>query len=273
MDRLIALNKKSWNEGAEGYSAMFHSQQMMDRLTGNPDTAFHKTTLALIAQYLPDMHGKRVCVPSSGDNHAVFAFAMRGARVTSCDIAENQLDNARRAAEKYEWGRNIEYRCCDTRTLEGVQDGAYDFVYTSNGVHVWIDDLGRMYKNVERVLKKGGVYIMYEIHPFQRPFDDHMNVVKPYDLTGPFDDGNEINFAWRLMDIENAILDAGLSIKRVEEMYDEKDSDSDWPFFLSLKERLSGRKVSREEIDRMYDWHVNPIAALPNWLSIAAVKN
>jgi len=36
-----------------------------------------------------ELKGKKICVPSSGDNHVVFAFALLGAKVTSCDIAEN----------------------------------------------------------------------------------------------------------------------------------------------------------------------------------------
>lgn len=33
-------------------------------------------------------------MPSSGDNYAVFAFHLMGAIVTSCDIAERQVENS-----------------------------------------------------------------------------------------------------------------------------------------------------------------------------------
>ena len=71
-----------------------------------------------------------------------------------------------------------------------------------------------MYKNISRILKPGGVYIMYELHPFQRPFGENMKVVKPYDSTGPFEDEATVNFAWRIQDIVNPILDAGISLMR-----------------------------------------------------------
>jgi len=57
-------------------------------------------------------------------------------------------------------------------TLEGIADSEYDLVYTSNGVHVWINDLKVMYQSFYRVLREAGYYIYFETHPFIRPFDD-----------------------------------------------------------------------------------------------------
>ena len=263
-------NKASWNEGAAAYSALCHSEMIIKKIIENPANAFHRTTWEMIQKYIPDLRGKKICVPSSGDNHAVYAFAMLGASVTSCDIAENQLINAERIAREYGWDASIEFICADTMRLDGIADSAYDFVYTSNGVHVWIDDLPGMYRNIFRIMKPGGVYIMYEIHPFQRPFDDDAKIKKPYDATGPFESKAEITFGWRVMDIMNAMMDAGLTVVHIEEMFAEKNYD--WPFFISLEDKLKGVTATREEVDRMYDWHNNPMAALPNWISIVAKK-
>jgi len=263
-------NRTSWNEGAAKYSELSHSKKMMARIAEDPANAFHHTTWELIRQYVPDLRGKKICVPSSGDNHAVFAFVMLGAQVTSCDISENQLANAERIAKQYGWDHSIEFVRADTMKLEGIADGEYDFVYTSNGVHVWIDDLLGMYRSIHRVMKPGGTYIMYEIHPFLRPFDDNVKVKRPYDAVGPYETEEEVTFAWRVMDIMNAMLDAGLSVKHIEEMFAEKDYD--WPFWISYAEIANGATATREEVDRMHDWRNNPMAALPNWLSMVARK-
>ena len=264
-------NKKSWNDGAAAYSAFNHSAKFIDRIAQDPANAFHRVTWDMIKKFFPDPRGKKICVPSSGDNHAAFAFASLGASVTSCDISENQLSSAVRVAAERGWDRSIEFVRADTMRLDGVPDGAYDLVYTSNGVHVWIDDLQGMYRNIFRVMKPGGVFIMYEIHPFQRPFDEKARVIKPYDATGPFESETEITFGWRVMDIMNAITDSGLIVKRIEEMFAEKDYEQ--PFFIKYSDIASGVRATREEVDRMYDWRVNPMAALPNWISVAAVKN
>ena len=263
-------NKTSWNEGAATYSAFTHSESKMQRLIQNPAGVFHHTVWEIIRRYMPDLRGKKICVPSSGDNHAVFSFVMQGAQVTSCDIAENQLANAQRIAEQYGWDKSIEFVCADTMKLDGIADNAYDFVYTSNGVHVWIDDLPGMYRHIHRILKPGGVYIMFDIHPFQRPFDDDLNVIKSYETTGPFESENEITFGWRVMDIMNAMLDAGLAVKHIEEMEAEKDYDE--PFWIGLSDLLAGATATREEVDSMHDWRQNPAAALPTWLSLTARK-
>ena len=46
-------------------------------------------------KYIGNFTGKRILLPSSGDNHAAFAFALMGAKVTSADISERQLESAR----------------------------------------------------------------------------------------------------------------------------------------------------------------------------------
>ncbi len=267
-------NKSNWNRLAAAYSECNHSEKTIQRILENPASAFHASTWNIIGQYIPELRGKKICVPSSGDNHAVFAFASLGARVTSCDLSENQLANAERIAKAYNW--EIEFICADTMKLENIQDNEYDFVYTSNGVHVWIDDLPGMYRNIHRILKPNGVYILYEIHPFLRPFDGNsfekkqLLVKKTYDSTGPFEDESTITFAWRIQDIMNAIADSGLTIKHMEELFAEKDYE--YPFWIPYHKIMQGATATVEEIDQMHDWRINPMAALPNWMCIVARK-
>ncbi|MDR1693459.1 MAG: class I SAM-dependent methyltransferase [Oscillospiraceae bacterium] len=263
-------NKRDWNGGAARYSELFHTEKAIRKVLDDPKTAFHPETWAALTTYLPGLREKRICVPSSGDNMAVFAFAALGASVTSCDFSENQLANAERVAKQYGIADRITFRCEDTRQLRGISGGAYDLVFTSNGVHVWIDDLAGMYQNIRRILKPGGLYLMFEIHPFQRPFDDAARVVKPYADTGPFESEYTVNFHWRLSDLVNAQLDAGLTVLRLTEMAAEVDYDN--PFWIGLEDRMKGVTAAREDVDRMHDWHVNPMAALPNWLGIASVN-
>nr|WP_245585934.1 class I SAM-dependent methyltransferase [Paenibacillus pinihumi] len=96
--------------------------------------------------------------------------------------------------------------------LGQIQSDAYDLVYTSNGVHVWINDLNAMYQNISRVLKTGGRYIMFDIHPFMRPLSsntEQLIAVKPYDATGPF--GEPPTYKWRIQDLTNALALSGLT--------------------------------------------------------------
>lgn len=265
MDNGIEKIKNFWNQRSDNYYSELGIDERILKIIKNPESEFHHTTYSLIKEAFPNFEGKKICVPSSGGNEAVFAFHLMGAKVTSVDISIKQMENAVTIAKNNNW--DIEFICDDTMKLCKIKSDEYDFVYTSEGVHVWINDLNSMYENIHRILKCNGTYIMYEIHPFSRPFEDNTDkiiVKKPYDSTGPF--GEVPNYHWRMQDIMNAIISSGLNIKHIEEMYAEY-YDSYW--FHSSEERDS---MSNEEIDKLYDWNSNPLAALPAWLSILARK-
>lgn len=256
--------KEAWDQWSDTDFAKYRSDERIARLIAKPESGFHETTYAMLQGMIPNLQGKRICVPSSGDNHAVFAFHLLGAKVTSVDISERQLENGALLAQKHGW--DIEFICDDTMELSKLQSGAFDLVYTSNGVHVWINDLHSMYRNITRILKPDGNYLMYDVHPFTRPFGDRtdqITVVKPYDSTGPF--GEMATYTWRMQDLINAMASSGLHIKRVEEMYAEYNTY----WFEVSGER---EKMSKEELDKLYQWEHNPLAAIPQWLSIHAAK-
>ena len=265
---LIEKNKNRWNDAAEVWAAWNHSAKVLGPVLEDPWKAFQGGVKGLLRRYVPDFSGKKICVPSSGDNLAVFAFALMGAEVTSCDISENQLANAEKVAVRE--GLKIDFVCVDTQTLAGLPDGAFDLVYTSNGVHVWIDDLPAMYQNIFRVLKPGGLDLSIELHPFLSPFGEWMKEVKTYDSVGPFEDSTDITFAWRVQDLLNAVMGGGLRLLELAELFAEKNYGA--PFWLSTQQLADGVTLPREEVDRLYDWRQNPEMAIPAWLAWAAGK-
>lgn len=231
--------------------------------------AFHSKTLEVLKEVMPDIKGKKVCIPSSGDNKAVVAFAMMGADVTACDLSVNQLEYGRIWAK--ELGLDIKFLQNDTMKLANIEDEQYDLVYTSNGVHVWINDLDSMYSNISRILKKDGIYLMREIHPFTRPFEDNLlniKVKKPYDDIGPYYepngyDGGFDTFHYRIEDIVNAICKNKLMLLKMKECKDEPHTSCfDKEFYPDIE-------ITEDEL---YDWHKNKLYALPSWLVLCAKK-
>lgn len=267
MTDIVEKNRQDWEKYSEKYMAFNLSDSVLERLKARPESAFAPAVWAMLKEYLPELKNQRVCVPSSGDNHAALAFALMGARVTSCDIAKNQLLAAEKAANKLGLQDRLVFQQEDTMRLAGVPGEAFDLVYTSNGVHVWLNDLPSMYQNIHRILKPGGLYVMYELHPFQRPFGEGLKAVKPYDSTGPFEDETTVNFAWRIQDIVNAMLDAGVRLLHMEEIMPKPDYER--PFFVKNEELINGRRPSREEVDEMYNWRKNPAAVLPEMIALA----
>jgi len=218
----------------------------------------------MIKEYYPDLKGKKVCVPSCGDSLAVFSFCALGAKVTAADISYKQIENGRKIAEKR--NLDVEYHVCDSMKLDELSENDYDLVYTSNGVHVWINDLNEMYSNINRILKKGGKYMFFDTHPFGRPFDSDeidkgiFQVIKPYEAVGPI--GEIPNFHWRVQDYINALVKSGFIINRMEE-------------FHSATEDIPACSYLLQENDINHDnfnWQKNPYAAVPQCLGLCSEK-
>lgn len=271
MNKRINKVIDEWNEIADSEWYMsYRTNDVIQKIIKEPETIFYKQTWNAINTAFKDLRGKKICVPSSGNNHAAFAFAALGAKVTSCDISEKQLKYAEIIAKENHL--DIEFLVQDTMQLTDIKSNEYDMVYTSEGVHVWINNLNSMYQNIARVLKEGGVYINFEIHPFTRPFayedgkPESMKVFvqKPYDKTGPFDEG--VTYHWRMQDILNAVASAGLRFEHLDEMYDDRRIGHFW-FYEEAR-----AKMTLEEINNYYDWKVNPYAALPQWFTLRVTK-
>ena len=155
----------------------------------------------------------------------------------------------------------IEFVCDNTMELEHIKDNAYDLVYTSNGTLSWIDDLTGMYKNINRVLKNQGYSFMYDMHPFNRPFSGEAwkepKIIKSYHDVMP-------DIHWRVQDIVNANIMAGLSINELAEL-----PAVDASFWFAYDELI---EKSQDELISINDWNKNPMAALPAWIVLISKK-
>lgn len=256
--------KNAWNTWSNTWYQKYRTDDVINQIITNPSSAFPEEVFNMIMKYFVDLKNKKILVPSSGDNHAVYAFCLLGAQVTSCDISEKQIENSKLISDKHHW--DINYICDDTMSLSKVKSKEYDLVYTSNGVHVWINDLDSMYGNIKRTLKPNGKSIMYDIHPYMRPFGINLNkelkINKRYDEIGPF--GEVPTYKWRLQDLVNAIARAGMHIEEIEEFYS-KD-----PTFWIDEELENIEDFEESTLKELLDWKTNPLAGLPQWVTIVS---
>lgn len=253
-------NRRSWDNNAGSWAEMRDRDGLWRRCPEEPELGFAGGAYELIGSYAGEVEGKKVAVIGSGDNHTVFALAGMKAKVTSIDISERQLQTASARADQL--GLNIEFVRADATDLAAVADRSFDLVCSTNGFFVWIADLRAVYGEVFRILRPGGYYVFYDVHPFQRPWADRnmsIEVDKPYWQTGPFVDETEgtFEFNWTIGDILNPAADAGLVLRRILER---PAGDSS---FWEGTSYLPGNN------DGLLDWKENPKAALPVWLSAA----
>ena len=260
MNTVHELNRRHWEEAAEGWERLRDEDGLWRRCPNEPELGFAGGALQLIRELADDVLGKDVCVVGSGDNYAAFALAGMGANVTSIDISAQQLAVASKRAKHL--GLAIAFVQADAANLRPVESAKFDIVCSTNGFFTWIFDLQAVFSEIFRVLRPGGYYICYDIHPFQRPWKDQIRpieVEKPYWQTGPFRDAKDgaFNFNWTLADILNPLALAGFSLRRILE------SPAEDSRFWQGFSYLPGTDES------LLDWSENPRSALPVWLTMA----
>jgi RimJ/RimL family protein N-acetyltransferase/SAM-dependent methyltransferase len=265
INNMNEATRKDWDAHSDEYFSS--GNEDYDIIATAPERAFPAEVWEMLRTALPDLRGKRVLVPSSGDNIAAFGLYLLGAEVTSTDISDNQLSNAKKIADTRGW--NVKFQQADSMTLDGLQDGAFDLVYTSNGVHVWISDLAMMYRSFNRVLKPGGQYIFFDTHPFSRPFDDSGSVIKiekDYRDVGPF--GDVPNYHWRVEDFLRSLIAAGFTLEDYRDLH---SSQTDLLSYDYIYYGEYGTYAAREaDGGARYDWRNNPWAALPQKIAVSA---
>jgi SAM-dependent methyltransferase len=288
MNGMHEANRRRWDLAACWWQARRAHDWRRCHL--DPALGFERGSLALLKRYAGDLSGKRACVLGSGDNYAVFALCGLGATVTSVDISQAQLDIA--AGRAAQLGLQIRFVRGDVTDLAalrsaGLEDGGFDVVCSTNGVMVWIADLARYHAQVHRLLRPGGVWLGYDIHPMQRPWRNvpgALQMARPYVDSGPraylYDPvrdetvglaadapvgeagGLALSYkcAWTLGELVNALLDSGLELVHMAE--EAEDDPRFWD--PAVKD---GRSACA-----LVDWRTNPRAGLPVWLTLVARK-
>lgn len=164
------------------------------------------------------------------------SFARRGAHVVGTDLSGASIEAARALARRAGVIDASFVQCAneDAPDLLGRQ---FDVAFTSVGVLAWLGDLDSWARAVARLLRPGGVFLVYDAHPMLNAMeyerDDELLVVgEPYFATGEpkmFDDGvtyasstvmdNSVTYQWphHLGEILTAVLSAGLHIEAFEE--------------------------------------------------------
>jgi len=227
-DPIHEANRRHWDASAEGWQQGIEETRDWRGCPENPHLALTESEL----RRLGDVADKDVCVLGSGDNLVVFALAGLGARVTSVDISENQLDIAEGRAR--ELGLSIAFVRHDVTRLASLRDATFDIVYTGGHVAVWVSDLERYYAEAVRILRPGKLFLVNEYHPFRRVwkwgpgpleiefsyFDRGPHSYDSESLTG----AKQHEFHWNVSDFIAAMIKAGCELTGVEEFGDGVES-------------------------------------------------
>ena len=160
-DRGGADNAAAWDRYAAAYQA--RAQLSTSSAHYGPEIATEATL-----RLLGDLRGKRVLELGCGGAQCSIAFAKQGATAIGVDFSAQQLAFARRLCEREDV--RVELRLGDLADLAFLRADSIDLVFSSYAFG-FVDDLNRVFRQVNRVLKNGSPLVFSLPHPASEMFD------------------------------------------------------------------------------------------------------
>ena len=118
---------------------------------------------ASLAKLLGPLDGRRILDLGCGTGSAAVALAIAGARVIAVDPSTSRLSRARVAAEVAEV--RVEFHHCDLADLAFLRADSIDAVLAAYSL-AGVQDLGRVFRQLHRVLSPGAALVLSLPHPF-----------------------------------------------------------------------------------------------------------
>jgi SAM-dependent methyltransferase len=205
-------------------------------------------------EWFPEMAGADVLCLASGGGQQAPTFAAAGANVTVLDNSPRQLAQDRFVAERE--ALDLETVQGDMRDLSGFADEGFDLVFhpVSN---LFVPELGPIWNEAFRVLRKGGVLLSGFLNPVVYIFDLELA-----------DDTGEIRVRYSL-----PYSDA--TSRTEEDLGRQMEKGEPLEFSHTLEEQIGGQLEAGFLISGFYeDRHrEDPIAAfMPTFVATRAIK-
>ena len=230
----VSVNMRNWDERVSDHLDAYGAEAFAD----DPTAVWAAKEAELLAPYVPgaSFTGVDMVHLQCHIGTDTISFARRGARVVGTDLSGASIEAARDLARRA-GVTGASFVQCANEDAPDVLGRQFDVAFTSVGVLAWLGDLGSWARAVARLLRPGGVFLVYDAHPmlsameFERD-DDLLIVGEPYFATGEpkmFDDGvtyasntvmdNSVTYQWphHLGEILTAVLDGGLRIEAFDE--------------------------------------------------------
>ncbi|NWJ96155.1 MAG: class I SAM-dependent methyltransferase [Chloroflexi bacterium] len=234
--RYAELNRDDWNRETHRYQERHRSQLVSgDGLWGPVFGVPGEKEL----QVLGAVENKDVLELGCGGGQWTLRLARQGARCTGQDISDAQIEYARdfvAQAEIKPPGQAL-FQQGNAEDLSAWPDESFDIVFSNFGA-VGFVDIEKCFKEVGRVLRKGGLFAFSWLSPFfdclADEGDNQLEIVRSYFDRQPmvaesvWPDGSHtyyVQFHHTLGDWQQAIKTAGLLVVDIIELEPQR---SDW---------------------------------------------
>lgn len=198
-------NAAAWDRHSAGYQA--RAQLPTDVAHYGPDIGA-ETELRLLG----NLEGKRVLELGCGGAQCSIAFAKQGATAIGIDFSNEQLAFARRLCERE--GVKVELREGDLADLAFLQGDTIDLAFSAYAFG-FVQDLGRVFRQVHRVLKEDAPLVFSLPHPAYDMIDDDSD--QPLLVRRSYFDTTPIEYEWNgiaFTDYHHTIADLYMNLLR-----------------------------------------------------------
>lgn len=221
-------NRLAWNE-----ATLKHQQarkKLDDKILQPEYIDFDDLFISYVDKHnlVKDKHIAHVCCNSGRET--ISLKRMRAISVTGFDISDEAIKEA------IELSILVNEPCKFVRTdiyeIDKRYNKQFDLVVITAGALVWMPDLSIFFQKVSNLLKKGGMLLIYEIHPYlwlldERPDHNPLQIMNSYftkepviclgglDYVSNIDYIGESNYSFDkpISVIINAVINSDLNIK------------------------------------------------------------
>lgn len=207
-------NRESWNAGSRKYQASHHDELIGDVLWG-PSMPPERELQVLGSS----LAGKDVLEIACGGGQSAVYLAQIGARVTGVDFSSAQLEHAR----AYARSRNARVRFIESNIedISMLEDERFDVAFSSCALG-FVEDIGRCFRGVHRVLRRSGLFAFSCVSPiFMITEERGLAISRSYFDRSPLidkdEDGTEVDFLRTYGDWHEALTEAGFVVTDILE--------------------------------------------------------
>lgn len=165
---------------------------------------------------LGDVDGHRLLVLGSGAGRGAIALARGGARVVAIDEDAGQITRARRTVEDV--GVHVELHHGELSALAFLPHDGFDAVVSVHALAA-VADLGRVFRQVHRVLKPDRPFVFTLPHPIELMVDpdDPTRIVEAYGAGGERGAGHHVTHPHTIGAVFTTLIRANFSVDTILE--------------------------------------------------------
>jgi SAM-dependent methyltransferase len=191
-------NREAWNEVVPKHQAM--SKEKLDQLFSKPGyiDITDEVFLHVLKEY--SVVGKDIIHLCCNNGWELLSIKNMGAKhCVGIDISDLAIIEAQDRAKKCKI--DCEFICSDVYEISEQLHNSFDVVALTAGCVGWIPDLNGFIKIAFNLLRKDGVIIIREIHPFSEmlPFDNNnienrLQIIEPYFRDKPIIENSSLDY-------------------------------------------------------------------------------